>query len=196
METSKMKRVVKSKVLGFTLVELLIVVAIIGVLATIGVPTFRKMVQKAKKSEAKVALGALYTSETAFFSEYGAYGNNIKAIGFELEGQALNRVYHTGFVLASCTAVSAVIPASGTTVYDALSLAFPAYYSTANFATAFPAGAPGAPTAGCFASDAGANGTSFIASSSGMVSPRTGAPVDQWTMDSTRSLANVQDGLY
>ena len=61
----------RSKQTGFTLVELLIVVAIIGVLSTIGVPTFKRMIQKSKKSEAKVNLGGLYTAEQAFFAEKG-----------------------------------------------------------------------------------------------------------------------------
>src|SRR4051812_23901987 len=101
-----MVRSKRAKLYGFTLVELLIVVAIIGVLATIGVPTFRQMVQKSKKSEAKVALGGLYTTETAFFSEYGVYGSNIDKIGFDLEGSANNRIYTVGFQDSSCAPVA------------------------------------------------------------------------------------------
>ncbi|MBY0370262.1 prepilin-type N-terminal cleavage/methylation domain-containing protein, partial [bacterium] len=73
---------------GFTLVELLIVVAIIGVLSTIGVPTFKRMIQKSKKAEAKVGLGGLYTTEAAFFAEYNGYGNNLAKMGYAIDGAA------------------------------------------------------------------------------------------------------------
>src|SRR5688572_23908334 len=96
---ARLKRAAKDR--GFTLVELLIVVAIIGVLSTIGVPTFRKMVTKAKKSEAKVALGGLYTVESAFYTEYNVYGNHLPKVGFELEG-GKNRLYTVGFPPSNC----------------------------------------------------------------------------------------------
>lgn len=69
---------------GFTLVELLIVVAIIGVLSTVAVPTFRRMVQKSKQVEAKLHLASLYRLESTFASEFGAYGDHITAMGFEV----------------------------------------------------------------------------------------------------------------
>ncbi len=47
---------------AFTLVELLVVVSIIGVLAIVGVPTFRLMVQKAKQAEAALNSGNMFIS--------------------------------------------------------------------------------------------------------------------------------------
>src|SRR5688572_13064264 len=93
---------------GFTLVELLIVVAIIGVLSTIGVPTVRKLIQKAKKSEAKVNLGGLYTAEQAFYSEYGVFGNRLTKIGFEMDGQ--NHLYVIGFSTDTCATLGTAQP--------------------------------------------------------------------------------------
>ena len=52
---------------GFTLVELMIVVAIIGVLSAVAVPNFKKYQAKAKTSEAKIQLAAAYTAEQAFY---------------------------------------------------------------------------------------------------------------------------------
>ena len=54
---------------GFTLIELMIVVAIIGILAAIAIPNFLTYQAKAKQSEARVSLGAIFTSATAFGAE-------------------------------------------------------------------------------------------------------------------------------
>jgi type IV pilus assembly protein PilA len=58
---------------GFTLIELMIVVAIIGILAAIAIPNFLQYQMKAKTSEAKQNLGGIKTSEVAFFAEQGFY---------------------------------------------------------------------------------------------------------------------------
>jgi type IV pilus assembly protein PilA len=58
---------------GFTLIELMIVVAIIGILAAIAIPNFLTYQAKAKSSEAKTNLNGIRTSEIAFFAENGAY---------------------------------------------------------------------------------------------------------------------------
>lgn len=126
-------RILSGNEKGFTLVELLIVVAIIGVLSTIGVPTFRRMIQKAKKSEAKVNLGGLYTSESAFFSEFGGYGNNLTGIGFQVDGAAQNLIYLVGFFNAGCPAQAGAaadaIPAVGTSIGDVINGQFPGYFT-------------------------------------------------------------------
>ena len=190
-----MNTLTRLRVRGFTLVELLIVVSIIGVLATIGVPTFRTMVQKAKKSEAKVALGGLYTAETAFFSEYGTYGSVLDKIGFDLEGSQANRTYNVGFLAGACTAAggpaagAASIPLKSAAAGSALNLAFPGYYlGTQDFAystTKFVG-------SGCTASVI--NTTDFTAGAAGNIAPGASALTDIWKIDRFRNLANVQDG--
>jgi len=58
---------------GFTLVELMIVVAIIGILAAIAIPNFLQFRMKAKTSEAKSNLGAIRSTEVAYFAEWNFY---------------------------------------------------------------------------------------------------------------------------
>ena len=58
---------------GFTLIELMIVVAIIGVLAGIAIPNFLKFQMRSKVGEGKVNLSAIRTAEEAYFFEIGTY---------------------------------------------------------------------------------------------------------------------------
>ena len=60
---------------GFTLIELMIVVAIIGILAAIAIPNFLKFQAKSKQSEAKTNLKGIYTAETGYFGENNKYDN-------------------------------------------------------------------------------------------------------------------------
>ena len=60
---------------GFTLIELMIVVAIIGILAAIAIPNFLRFQLKSKTSEAKVNLAAIRTAEESYLAEFGSYVN-------------------------------------------------------------------------------------------------------------------------
>ena len=82
---------------GFTLIELMIVVAIIGILAAIAIPNFLKFQARSKQSEAKTNLKALYTAQKSFFSEKDRYSNFANELGFAPErGNRYGYVVGTG----------------------------------------------------------------------------------------------------
>jgi type IV pilus assembly protein PilA len=58
---------------GFTLIELMIVVAIIGILAAIAIPNFLQFQLRSKTGEARTNLAGIRTAEESYFAEYGLY---------------------------------------------------------------------------------------------------------------------------
>jgi type IV pilus assembly protein PilA len=70
-EDTMLKLMHKQK--GFTLIELMIVVAIIGILAAIAIPNFLRFQAKSKQSEAKTNLGAIGTSAESYRVEKDTY---------------------------------------------------------------------------------------------------------------------------
>ena len=58
---------------GFTLLELMLVVAIIGVIATIALPTFQRFKLRARSAEAGTNLAAIRVAQRGYFSEYSEF---------------------------------------------------------------------------------------------------------------------------
>jgi len=71
---------------GFTLVELMVVVAIIGILATLAVPQYKKFQAKSRQSEARLSLGGVYTIEQSFAAENSSYTSCLGQAGYNRDG--------------------------------------------------------------------------------------------------------------
>jgi type IV pilus assembly protein PilA len=63
----------KKKAKGFTLVELMVVIVIVGILASVAIPKFIDASNKAKASEFPTQLSAVYTGEMAYSAENGTF---------------------------------------------------------------------------------------------------------------------------
>jgi len=58
---------------GFTLIELMIVVAIIGILASIAIPNFLQLLLRTKRAELPMNLDAVRTAEAGYYAEWGQF---------------------------------------------------------------------------------------------------------------------------
>lgn len=191
----------KNSQAGFSLVELMVVVAIIGILASLAIPSVGKYMAKARQSEAKTQLASLYTAEKAFFAEYTAYHSMFGAVGYSPEG---NIRYTVGFDTAS--AANDAGPGNG---YGNTPTAAP---GTSTHTYAYCGGAtPGTVTNGCAllkgadnsapqnvpgGSSGVSSSTAFVAAAAGIIYKGSGTSVvDRWTINEAKTILNPSNGI-
>ncbi len=188
---------------GFTLVELMVVVAIIGILASIGVPQFQKFQAKARQSEAKSSLAALYQVEKAQFAESGGFTTCLLDVGLNYEGN--ERYYSVGFngnfSGANCNVANGDIVTcnrvvrSGTAINCSSDTATAYSFLATKASGGGLAGAPDNITAAgvVTALTHAISQTAFTASAHGRIGSSTA--LDSWSINESKTITNNRVGI-
>lgn len=184
---------VRNNQAGFSLVELMVVVAIIGILASLAIPSIGKYMAKARQSEAKTQLSSLYTAEKAFYAEYTAYHSMFGAVGYSPEGKLR---YAVGFTAAGAPDAGVANGYNTTPTAPGNSRTTLVYCGAAGAMANGCAMLNGATNAAPVAANIPAtvlNGTTFTAGAGAIV--HTNGIVDQWTINQDKNMLNTQDGI-
>lgn len=166
---------------GFTLVELMVVVAIIGILSAIAVPNFKKYQAKSKQSEAKIQLAAVYSTEVSANADYDTFATCISDLGYETPPKGY---YIVGFSAHDTTTAGYVTGRGGTCGSTGTFAILPTQLLEAN-----------ATNTNATASDIASvtpTTSAFTASAAGNIS--TAVAFDKWTINASKSLVNSTVG--
>ncbi len=155
---------------GFTLIELMIVVAIIGILAAIAIPNFMTYQAKARQSEAKVNLGGVFTTATSYFAENNTFSvPTADTLGYKPAGKVRYAIYYGGTGASN----SITVPATQNGISSPCSTVAPAV-------APLPAGSA-------------ANVTGFTSGAVGNID--SDSSCDEWSINDLRNLTNTNNDV-
>ncbi|WP_342597088.1 type IV pilin-like G/H family protein [Cyanobacterium aponinum UTEX 3222] len=77
---------------GFTLIELIIVMVMLGILSAIAIPSFMNQIGKARESETKNYLGLIARGQQAYHWEKKTFANNLASLGVDEGGSKYHSI--------------------------------------------------------------------------------------------------------
>lgn len=98
---------------GFTLVELIVVIIIVGILASVGMGQYAKMVEKSRWAEARTILGSIRTLGIAYQVENSAYAANLATLDNDIPGACAATHFFSYSYAATGTATATRCGATG-----------------------------------------------------------------------------------
>ena len=75
---------IRKRFYGFSLMELMIVVVIIGILAPLGYTNLEKYLKRVRQTEVKTNLSAIYTAQKIYFTLHQSYADDINELDLSL----------------------------------------------------------------------------------------------------------------
>ena len=100
-----MRKLLHSKK-GFTLVELMVVVIIVGILAAVAVPLYRANLNRAASSEGVALLGSIRTAQRVYYAEHDTYTASWADLGGNAADLADNKYFQAAPAIASASATT------------------------------------------------------------------------------------------
>lgn len=100
---------------GFTLIELMVTVAIVAIIAAIAYPSFLKSAQKGRRSDAKAALTQYSQALERCYTEYGVYSNVNCGVLATLEGSGYSTA-HSYYTVTAPSVTSTTYALAATAV--------------------------------------------------------------------------------
>ena len=192
------KSMKKVNAAGFSLVELMVVVAIIGILASVAIPNFNRFQRRARAAEGKTVLSGIYNAEKSFLGEWEGYSDSLMAVGYSADGNLRTDAgFGTGNAgvfpsLFQAQAVDAYANTNGTATQAVSQLC----------GTAFATCTAHSSLGGTWPTIAGAAVPVNDATNPSLSTFTVGASTnvgsgtdEQWTMDAAKTLVQVQDGI-
>ncbi len=103
---------------GFTLIELMIVVAIIGIIGAIAYPSYDSYMKKSRRADAKVGLAKVADRQERFYLNNGTYTSDMTNLGFTPPFQTENGYYQLSITSATASGFTASATALGAQTND------------------------------------------------------------------------------